>query len=289
MKFRFNYRSQALGEYTDVTVVIPTDGFSYYDVSQGAREHVGHGAPRRMPVYHPGIKFQTVYLIHGGGDDDTLPFRYTNVERYAEDNCVMLVCPDIANSFGLDTSYGKKYSTFLCEELPVLIRSYFPSSPERKDNFIVGYAMGGNAALGNALLHPENYSFCVDLSGGIGFTPRTQMLKDELESEHFSHFPVFTNSFGPADALEGSDHDLAAVIRRGQAEGVEFPKLYIACGSREFIRARVEGDVAALREMGVELEYELAEGYDHNFDMWDVYLRKAFSQILPLKRSKLEM
>ena len=143
-----------------------------------------------MPVYHPGIKFQTVYLIHGGGDDDTLPFRYTNVERYAEDNCVMLVCPDIANSFGLDTSYGKKYSTFLCEELPVLIRSYFPSSPERKDNFIVGYAMGGNAALGNALLHPENYSFCVDLSGGIGFTPRTQMLKDELESEHFSHFPV---------------------------------------------------------------------------------------------------
>ena len=37
MKFRFNYRSQALGEYTDVTVVIPTDGFSYYDVSQGAR------------------------------------------------------------------------------------------------------------------------------------------------------------------------------------------------------------------------------------------------------------
>ena len=287
MKFRFNYRSQVLGEYTDVTVVIPTDGVSYYDMTQGAREHVGHGASLARPVYHPGMKYQTVYLIHGGGDDDTLPFRYTNVERYAEENRVMLVAPDIANSFGLDTSYGKRYSTYITQELPILIRSLFPSSPAREDNFLVGYAMGGNAVLGNALLHPELYSVCVDLSGGIGWTPRTEMLKQEIDSDHFRHFPVFVNSFGPSSELEGSDHDLAAVIRRGQAAGVEFPKLYMVCGSREFIRERVEGDVKALRELGVEVEYELAEGYDHNFDMWDVYLRKTLREYLPLKREIL--
>ena len=107
MLFRFNYRSQAIGHYVDVSVVIPTNRISYYDQSQGAREHVGPGTLKERPVYHPGMKFQTVYLIHGGGDDDSLTFRYTNVERYAEDNMVMLVVPDVANSFGVDTSYGK--------------------------------------------------------------------------------------------------------------------------------------------------------------------------------------
>ena len=29
---RFNYRSQSLGRYVDVTVVYPTDNYSYYDL-----------------------------------------------------------------------------------------------------------------------------------------------------------------------------------------------------------------------------------------------------------------
>ena len=58
----------------------------------------------------------------------------------------------------------------------------------------------------------------------------------------------------------------------------------MVCGSREFIRERVEGDVKALRELGVEVEYELAEGYDHNFDMWEHYLQVMLDEWLPLKR-----
>jgi len=287
MLFRFNFRSQAIGHYVDVSVVIPTNDISYYDQSAGAREHVGPGGIKPRPVYHPGMKFQTVYLIHGGGDDDSLTFRYTNVERYAERNRVMLVVPDVANSFGVDTAYGKNYATFITEELPVLVQSLFPSSPAREDNFIVGYAMGGNAALGNAILHPERYSVCVDISGGIGLTANTETLKAELKSEHFSHFPIYLSTFGPAEELDGSRFDLAHAVCEGMKTGVDFPKIHIICGDREFIRTRVEADVETLRNLGLPVEYTLAEGYDHDFVMWDEYLKRTLDEILPLKREIL--
>ena len=70
---RFNFRSQCLGHYVDVSIVYPTDNYSYFP--QGADAPEGREAnrpPRAMAgnhsrVYTPGMKFQTVYLIHGNG------------------------------------------------------------------------------------------------------------------------------------------------------------------------------------------------------------------------------
>ncbi len=188
---RFNYRSQAVGGYLDVTVVYPTDQYIAFDPAGPSRESPVSGMPSR-PLYRPGMKFQTIYLIHGGGDDDSLTYRYTNAERYANENNVMLVTPDIMNSFGVDTAYGVNYFTFLTEELPVVIRSLFASSPRREDNFIMGYAMGGNVALGAAVRRPDLYAACVDASGGIGMTLNTETLKRELDE---IRFPIYRTSF----------------------------------------------------------------------------------------------
>ncbi len=169
---RFNYRSEAIGGYVDISIVYPTDNYSYYDETQGVRHHHAPGAPTKAPLV-PGMKFQTIYLLHGGSDDDSLTYRYTNAERFAQRNNVMLVTPDIRTSFGADTNYGISYATFLTEELPVVMQTLFASSPKREDNFIMGYAMGGNAALGAAIRRPDLYHTCVDISGGIGYTLNT--------------------------------------------------------------------------------------------------------------------
>ena len=185
---RFNYRSEALSKYIDVTVTFPADNYSFYTDDSARKPRISHGKNTK-PQYRPGMKFQTVYLIHGGGDDDTTPYRFTNVERYADENNVMLVTPDISNSFGADTEYGVDYELFLTSELPCLIQAIFPSSPKREDNFIIGFAMGGNVALSAALRYPELYSVCVDMSGGIGYTLNTAGFKAEMESDHFkNHF-----------------------------------------------------------------------------------------------------
>ena len=178
---RFNYRSETLGRYVDITVALPTDGYRcaptpYLKSGTG----LAQTAPDR-PCYKPGMRFQTVYLIHGGGDDDTLTYRYSNVEEAAQRNHVMLVTPNITNSFGVDTCYTVPYMTFLTEELPTVIQALFPSSPAREDNFIMGYAMGGNVALGCAVNRPDRYHTCVDISGGIGMTFRADTLMKELD------------------------------------------------------------------------------------------------------------
>ena len=194
---RFNFRSQVLSGYVDVTIAYPTDFLSYYDMST-PRHHVMPGQPE-YPMYERGMKFQTVYLIHGGGDDDSLCYRYTNAELYAQKNYVMLVTPDIMNSFGIDTAFGFDYSTFLTEELPVLVQTLFASSEKREDNFIVGYAMGGNAALGNALKRPDLYRECVDISGGIGMSMDVESLKRSVQ--HSDQFKIVGTSCGDPDKI----------------------------------------------------------------------------------------
>lgn len=286
--FRFNYRSELLGRYVDVSVAYPTDG--YRCPPSGHPVNRCHHIPLNPegPFFREGMKFQTVYLIHGGGDDDTLTYRYTNVEEAAQRNHVMLVTPDIANSMGVDTPYGVPYQSFLTEELPTVIQSLFASSPRREDNFIMGYAMGGNVALGAAVNRPDRYAMCVDISGGIGMTMQTQTLVEELEGDHFrDFFPQYIHSFPPSQEVPGSPADLRSqVLRHRQAQDPEC-KYLLVCGSREFIRNRVEADVAAMQALDMDVSYICAEEYDHNFELWNRYLQLALDRLLPLKRRAL--
>ena len=280
---RFNFRSQTLGRYVDVSIVYPTDDYSYY--AQNSSASVLSVEGKHSKVYQPDMKFQTVYLIHGGGDDDTLTYRYSNAERYAQENNVMLVTPNIANSFGIDTQYGVKYQKFLAEELPIVIQSLFASSPKREDNFIVGYAMGGNVALGTALMNPSRYKTCVDISGGIGMTLSTETLKEELRGDHFkNNFPLFNSSFGEADAIDHSPYNIEAIAKKNIEDGIEVCDFHIICGSDEFIRYRVEKDVKILDELGYSVNYICPEGYTHDFILWDKYIKLTLDELLPLRR-----
>jgi len=281
---RFNYRSQVLGHYIDISIVYPTDHYSYYEQDQSTSTKLSVEGVREHTLKRD-MKFQTVYLIHGGGDDDTLTYRYSNAERYAQENNVMLVTPNIRNSFGIDTAYGARYQTFLSEELPVVIQSLFASSPEREDNFIIGYAMGGNVALGTAMMHPELFHTCVDISGGIGMTLSTETLVDELKGEHFrKHFPLYNAAFGDGDDIPDSKYDIRKAAKETLKRGQKPTDFYIVCGSEEFIRSRVERDVEELQALGYPVQYISADGYDHDFELWDAYIKKSLEELLPLKR-----
>lgn len=283
--FRFNYRSEILGRYTDITVVLPTD--SYRCPPSSRTENRTNRTPEapNTPRYQPGMKFQTVYLIHGGGDDDTLTYRYSNVEEAAQRNHVMLVTPNIANSFGYDAKYAIPYMSFITEELPTVIQSLFASSPAREDNFIMGYAMGGNVALGCAINRPDRYAACLDISGGIGMTMRTDTLMQELRGDHFRNlFPLYNTTFGSAEEIPGSPADLPFQIKYHRDAGDPECKFILVCGSEEFIRRRVEDDAAAMQAMDMDVTYLCAEEYDHDFKLWDRYLQLGLDWLLPLKR-----
>ena len=287
-KLRFNFRSEVLGQYVDTTIVFPTDGFTCDPTAQLVNKAVKPRTDKTKDPYAPGMKFQTVYLMHGGGDDDSLTYRYTNAELFAQRNKVMLVTPNIANSFGANARYGVPYLTFITEELPTVIQTLFASSEKREDNFLMGYAMGGNVALAAAITRPDRYFACMDISGGIGMTMDARVLKEELEGDHFKEFmPLYGSTFGNPESVEGSEFDLASVANANREKGLPDCKFILACGSEEFIRERMENDVRILKEMDFNVEYICAEGYDHDFRMWNDYIEIGLDQSLPLKRKAI--
>ena len=280
---RMNYRSQLLGKFVDISVVFPTDRMTLPEnlMPDAYRYHAVDNV--RNFEYKPGMKYQTIYLIHGGGDDDTLVYRYSNAERYAQENCVMLVTPNIANSFGVDTESGVNYQSFLTKELPWLVQTLFPSSPKREDNFIMGYAMGGNVALGTALMHPELYAGCCDMSGGIGLTLDTDRFMEELRQDHFAKgFKLYPATFGTGD-LHGTRHDMMKAAKEAIAGGNPVP-VRMVCGGDEFILGRVENDVRLLKEIGYPVEYICDPGYTHDFPIWEKHIPLAMSEFFTLKR-----
>lgn len=275
---RYNFFSEVLSLCVDVTITYPARKFTYAENSKPElviRED-------KKPALYDGIKFQTVYMLHGGGDDDSLLLRYTNLERYAEDNCVMTVTAQVKDSFFIDTAYGFRYYTFMTEELPRVVQCLFASSSAREDNFVIGMAMGGNAALMLAMKRPDLYHGVVDLSGGIGCSTDTEYFVDELETwKQIRRLPA---AFGPAESWRNGPWDLGALAKKNFDENVPMPELFIAVGENDFIRDVVRKDRDALSAIGHRFHYEEAPGLAHEWAFWDQYIQKALNEWLPLRR-----
>jgi len=268
-KIEFNYRSEVLGYYVDVSVVYPTDNLSFRG-REGSFE------------YKDGMKFQTIYLLHGGGDDASLIYRYSNAERYAQDNCVMLVSPSLPNSFFVNTIYGVQYGSFVCEELPRVIQSLFASSPKREDNFLMGYAMGGSGSLAIAARGPELFTKCIAISGGVNMGMEVDVFSDILINKR-SPLPIYLNTFGRGEDIEGSDYDLPKKIREHIAAGVEMPEFMLIAGSEEgVLRDSIERESKVLTELGCKTTYLEMPGHKHDFRLWDLAMDRAMSEWLPL-------
>ena len=215
---------------------------------------------------------------------DTCVVRKSNIERYAEENCVMTVTAQANDSFFMDTQYGYKYFTFLTEELPKVIQTMFPSSPKREDNFVAGVAMGGNGSLALGLKRPDLYAACVDLSGGIGCSVDTDAFIDEVRTLKMERLQ---STFGNPDKLRDGQYDLGGYARRAVENGTKLPDIYIAVGENDFIRDVVRKDRDALISSGIPIHYEEVKGYTHDWNFWDPYLKKALSEWLPLKREPI--
>ena len=284
---RYNYRSEALSLCVDITITYPSGLFTY---NNGDDSRLRTGGNSRRPVekklpYKEGMKFQTVYMLHGGSDDDTTMIRNTNLERYAERNCVMTVTAQVKDSFFMDTQYGYNYFTFVTEELPAVIRTLFASSPEREDNFIIGMAMGGNAALALAFKRPDLYKAAVDLSGGIGCSIDTDFFIDKLSAP--GRLKRLNATFGDPALIRDGEYDIGYYARKYADEKEKIPQLFVSVGAEDYVRDTVRKDRDALRKLGYDIHYEEAEGLGHEWDYWDMYIKKALDEWLPLKRAPI--
>lgn len=218
-----------------------------------------------------GEKHQTLYLLHGLSDDDSIWSRRTSLERYAAPLGLAIVMPQVDRSFYTDMKYGNKYWTFLTEELPAAARSFFPLSDKREDNFVAGLSMGGYGAFKWALNKPQHFAAAASLSGSLDMVNRVK--------EAGAEDPLFSLIFG-ADSIEGTNKDLFTLIKKTSGAEVK-PQLYQWCGTEDFLYE----DNQRFQELCAEEKYPLTSTFskgDHEWGCWDDKIQEVLAW-LPLR------
>lgn len=237
-----------------------------------------------IPTEHPSNQqdfkpFKTLYLLHGmfGNCEDWITG--TRVKRFAEVNRLAVIMPSGDNSFYVDhLNRHDYYGEFIGRELVEHSRNMFQLSSRREDTFIAGLSMGGYGAVRNGLKYHHTFSHIAGFSSAL-------ILKEALNSteEHEIFFrtrPYFESIFGNIDELIGSDNDYKALIKNLKAQQIEIPKLYLACGTEDYLLENNRDYRDFLIQQNVDFTYVESPG-GHDWDFWDEYIQKIMDW-LPL-------
>ena len=205
----------------------------------------------------------TLWLLHGLSDDHTIWQRRTSIERYAAAYRLAVVMPAVDRSFYADMQYGLKYWTYLSEELPELLRQYFPLSARRQDNFAAGLSMGGYGAFKLALNLPQRYAAAASLSGALDLTSLW------TTSERGDILQLMSDQ-----SPQGTPNDLLHVASKLAKSRQPRPRLYQWCGTEDFLCKDNLRFRDHARQIGLKVDYSDGPG-GHTWDKWDEQIQKV--------------
>ena len=242
----------------------------YYADALGVQTRMHVLLPQRLAAG----KAKTLYLLHGMSDDEGTWMRRTSIERYAEEKGLAVVMPDGGLGWYTDMYRGLAWFKFISGELPALCRRFFPIlSDKREDTFIGGLSMGGYGALKCALRAPQTFSKVISLSGAL----------DAADTAINNTVPAtrryWEDVFGPAEDVSGSENDLFAAATALTDPALR-PRIYMWCGTEDFLYAQNIRMRDHLRALGYDLTYEESPG-DHQWRHWDKKIADALNWLLP--------
>jgi len=259
--FKVNIKSQALNAATTVNVILPLPGSGNYN--EGTAEDL---------ILKDGEKYAVLYLLHGMYGDSSNWLRSSNIERYAGKHRIAVVMPEGYNSFYNDIPDGSAYFTYLTKELPRMMQSLFPVSAKREYNYIAGLSMGGYGAVKAALNCPEQYAAAISLSGSLGdLNPKGSELTPGNRWFHGCY------GFNGKD-FDPHKHDMSVVLEDLMRAGKDIPRLYVACGTEDFLYQANVGFRDHCAKIGYPLKYEEGPGI-HDWVFWDHYIQRGLDWI----------
>lgn len=222
-------------------------------------------------------KLPVLYLLHGMSDDHSGWVRNTSIERYVNEMNLAVVMPTTHLGWYTDMAYGNKYWTFISDELPNVLHSFFNNlSQRREDNFVAGLSMGGYGALKLGLGKPESFSAVASLSGALDISSIC-LFNENTEEKEF-----WRNIFGDAQQVKGSDNDLLALATNLKLSEKPLPKVFIWCGTEDFLYDQSLTMKAHLESLNFDLSYEESPG-DHTWKYWDAQIQRVLSW-LPIQK-----
>ena len=180
--------------------------------------------------------------------------------------------PQVHRSYYTDEAYGGRYWTFLSEELPQLVDTFFRLSADRRDTFVAGLSMGGYGAMKWALRQPDRFAAAASLSGVLDVAALRMVPSDDPRH--------FTRVFGDS-AVTGTPDDLAWL--REQIEPDALPAMWVGCGTEDPLYGQSVRFVEACASAEVPVTTSFVAG-GHTWDLWDAQIQEVLAW-LPLERS----
>lgn len=226
-----------------------------------------------------GTRHPVLYLLHGLSDDHTIWSRRTSIERYAAERGLAVVMPDAGRSFYQDTATGAAYWQYIAEELPALMRSWFPISTERDCTFAAGLSMGGYGALRLGLMYPKRYGAVASLSGALDLVRRVR----QTNAASLLSTAEISGIFGPDAEVAGTSADLFHLAHElvTASDGLAAPRLYLACGTEDPLLAESRKFKEHLDALALPSSYQEAPGR-HDWVYWDRAIQDVLAW-LPLE------
>ena len=253
-QLRVDFASEALALGTSMTVLLPQRASTQIGLA-------GHASDAPPPV---------LYLLHGLTDDNTAWTRYTSIERYAAARGIAVVMPQVHRSFYADEANGSRFFTFLSQELPAVVSSFFRVSTRREDTFVAGLSMGGYGAFKWALREPARFAAAASLSGAL----------DVAGMEQHDDRPHIVELLGRVFGrpVAGTDDDLLHLLAAGRRD---LPRLLLRCGTEDHLLGANQRFVAACRRHDVDVDAAFGPGA-HEWGYWDTQIQTVLNW-LPVK------
>jgi enterochelin esterase-like enzyme len=221
--------------------------------------------------------YPVLYLLHGGGDDQTGWVQFGEVANIADkainegkSTAMIIIMPD-ANTgkrgYANSATGDWLYEDFFFSELMPFVEKKFRIKGEKRYRAVSGLSMGGHGSFIYALHRPELFSSACPLSAWCG--PLTleetknnlkreyPTISDTLVSKYFSKYSV-------GQLIANTSDSLKKTVR-----------WYIDCGDDDFLYEGNSLAHIAMRKKDIPHEFRIRQG-GHSWTYW----RQALPEVL---------
>ncbi len=226
-----------------------------------------------LPMFPPNPNYdrpaKTLILLHGysGNCQDFL--LNSLASQISMMYNVAVVMPSGGLSFYLDLpATGQKYCSFIGEDLINYLRDVFGLAMKPEDTFIGGASMGGFGALHTAFAYPDRFSGVMALSSALIIDELKDMQPDSGDVNGIANYEYYARTFGDLQTAKVRDCNPEVLYRKLKTEGKPLPKIYMACGTEDFLLDHNRDMRDFLHSEGANLRYEEGPGM-HDWSVWN--------------------
>jgi enterochelin esterase-like enzyme len=213
--------------------------------------------------------YPVLYLLHGGGDDQTGWVQFGEVKTIADREilegratAMIIVMPDAntgVRGYFNDLKGEWRYEDFFFDEFMPFVEKTYRTKNDKRYRAVAGLSMGGGGSFMYALHHPELFSSACPLSASTG--PLTlEATKKWLEQR---------NVKGTDAQIEAyyKKHSAVALVEAMPEDQKKAVRWYIDCGDDDFLYEGNSLVHIAMRKKEIPHEYRVHDG-GHNWTYW---------------------